>query len=422
MAEGLKNWAGNVAYSALAVHCPASVSEVQSLVACAKRVKALGTRHSFNSIADTNCDHVSTENLNRILQLDRDRMTVKVEGGISYGTLSQFLVLEGYALHNLASLPHISVAGACATATHGSGVRNGNLATAVCALELVTASGELLCIDENDPDFHGAVVNLGALGIVTSVTLRVQPTFQVRQFVYRNLPFASLESHFDTVASSAYSVSLFTCWNSEFIDQVWVKSTDLDRPVSDSLFGARLANVKMHPLPDHSAENCTDQLGDPGSWHERLAHFKMDFTPSSGEELQSEYIIPRQHAFAALSAINSIRDVIAPVLHVSEIRTVAADDLWLSSSYGRDSVCIHFTWKKMWDVVRAILPVLEEVLAPYEARPHWGKLFAMEADRVCGLYPKMDEFKALAGRLDPGGKFRNEFLDEKVFGLKPISR
>ena len=416
MAEGMENWARNVAFSAHTVHRPASVSEVQSLVAGATKVKALGTRHSFNSIADTEIDHVSTENLNRILDLDPDRMTVTVEGGIDYGTLNKHLYQMGYALHNLASLPHISVAGACSTATHGSGVKNGNLATAVCALEMVTSSGELLCLNESDPDFFGAVVNLGALGIVTSVTLRIRPAFQVRQFVSQNLPFSALEDNFDSIVSSAYSVSLFTCWNSDFIDQVWQKCTDMDRAVPESLFGATPATRKLHPLPDHPAEFCTEQLGVPGSWHERLAHFKMEFTPSSGEELQSEYIIPRHFAYAALSSINSVRDVIAPVLHVSEIRTAAADDIWLSSSYGRDVVCIHFTWKNMWDVVRTILPVLEEVLAPYEARPHWGKIFAMEADRVCGLYPKMDEFKALAVRLDPGGKFRNEFLDSKVFG------
>ena len=418
----MENWARNVVYSAHMVHRPASVSEVQSLVAGATKVKALGTRHSFNSIADTEFDHVSTENLNRVLHLDRDRMTVTVEGGISYGTLSTHLFEEGYALHNLASLPHISVAGACSTATHGSGVKNGNVATAVCALEMVTASGELLCLNESDPDFFGAVVNLGALGIVTSVTLRIQPAFQVRQFVYQNLPYSALEDNFDLIVSSAYSVSLFTCWNSDFIDQVWQKCTDMDRAVPESFFGATLATRKLHPLPDHPAEFCTEQLGIPGSWHERLAHFKMEFTPSSGDELQSEFIIPRHYAFAALSAINAIRDVISPVLHVSEIRTAAADDLWLSSSFGTDVVCIHFTWKKMWDVVRTILPVLEEVLAPYEARPHWGKLFAMEADRVCSLYPKMDEFMALMGRLDPGGKFRNEFLDQNVFGLTKTSQ
>ncbi len=416
MVEALQNWAKHYSFTAARVHRPHSVEEVQSLVSGASRVKPLGTRHSFNNIADTSDDLISTEHLNRIIEIDRDRMTVTVEGGISYGTLSKHLYLEGYALHNLASLPHISVAGACATATHGSGVRNGNLSTAVTALEIITASGEIVSFREGDPDFYGVVVNLGALGIITSMTLRILPAFQVRQFVYQNLPFAELSSHFDEVVSSAYSVSLFTTWTSDFVDQVWQKDTDLDRAIPSSLFGATLATRKLHPLPDHPADFCTEQLGVVGSWHQRLAHFKMEFTPSSGEELQSEYVVPRHHAFAALSAINLIRDVISPVLHVSEVRTACADSLWLSSSFERDVVCIHFTWKKNWAVVQVLLPIIEEVLAPFDARPHWGKLFAMGADRVCGLYPKMEEFKALASRLDLGGKFQNEYLDEKVFG------
>lgn len=416
MDEKLQNWARHHTFSALRVVAPTTVAEVQSLVSSATKVKALGTRHSFNNIADTSEDLISTEHLNRIIEIDRDRMTVTVEGGISYGTLSKHLYLEGFALPNLASLPHISVAGACATATHGSGVRNGNLATSVVALELVNASGELLSFEEGDPDFNGVVVNIGALGIVTSITLRILPAFQVRQYVYQNLPFAALDEHLETVLSSAYSVSLFTTWTSDFVDQVWQKDTDFDRSVPDSLFGASLAKTKLHPLPDHPADFCTDQLGVGGSWHERLAHFKMEFTPSSGEELQSEFIIPRHHAFEALSQINMIRDMISPVLHVSEIRTAAADDLWLSSSYGTDVVCIHFTWKKNWQVVHALLPVIEEVLAPFGARPHWGKLFLMGAEKVCPLYPRMDDFKAMAARLDPTGKFRNEYLIEKVFG------
>ena len=411
----LQNWSNHYKFTAERVHRPRSVAEVQTLVSGASHVKAIGTRHSFNNIADTVDDLISSEHLNRIINNDRDRMTVTVEGGISYGALAKHLYLEGLALHNLASLPHISVAGACATATHGSGVRNGNLSSAVVAMEIVTATGQIVSLRMGDPDFYGAVVNLGALGIVTSLTLRVLPAFQVRQFVYQNLPFGALSEHFDDVVSSAYSVSLFTTWTSDFVDQVWQKDTDLTRSVPDSLFGATLATRKLHPLPDHPADFCTEQLGVPGSWHERLAHFKMEFTPSSGEELQSEYIIPRHHAFEALSAINLIRDMISPVLHVSEVRTACADLLWLSSSYNQDVVCIHFTWKKNWAVVRTLLPIIEEVLAPFDARPHWGKLFAMGADRVCGLYPKMDEFKALAGRLDPSGKFRNEYLDEKVF-------
>ena len=415
MADNLQNWAKHLTYGAARVHRPNTVEEVQSIVAKATKIKALGTRHSFNNIADTDQDHLSTENLNQIIEIDRDRMTVTVEGGISYGTLSKHLYLEGLALHNLASLPHISVAGACATATHGSGVHNGNLGTAVTALELVTASGELVRYHQSSPDFNGVVVNIGALGIVTSITLKILPAFQVRQSVYQNLPFAQLKNHFDEIVSSAYSVSLFTTWSSDFIDQVWQKSIDLDREILQDLFGAKLATKKLHPLPDHSAENCTDQLGVPGSWHERLAHFKMDFTPSSGEELQSEYIIPRQHAFAALSAVNEIREAIAPLLHVSEIRTTSADELWLSSAFGHDVACIHFTWKKNWSAVKPLLPMIEHVLAPFEARPHWGKLFAMEASHVSQLYPRMISFKTLARELDPNGKFRNEFLVQKIF-------
>jgi xylitol oxidase len=416
MKDHLQNWAKNLTYSTEKVEVPTSVEDVQTFVSEASKIKALGTRHSFNNMADSADCLLSTEHLNRIIQIDRDRMTVTVEGGISYGTLSKHLYLEGYAIHNLASLPHISVAGACATATHGSGVKNGNLATAVVAIELVTASGELLSLTESDPEFYGAVVNIGALGIVTSLTLRILPAFQVRQFVYQNLPFSALEEHLEAVLSSAYSVSLFTTWSSDFIDQVWQKDTNLDRDIPATLYGATLATKKLHPLPDHPAEFCTEQLGVPGSWHERLAHFKMEFTPSSGDELQSEYIVPRELAFAALSSINVIRDMISPVLHVSEVRTAAADSHWLSSSYGTDVVCIHFTWKKNWAIVQTLLPVIEEVLAPYQARPHWGKLFSMRADKVGELYPKMDAFKSLAQRLDPTGKFRNEYLNEKVFG------
>ena len=416
MAERLQNWSRNLTYGSARVHRPTTVAEVQSLVAGASRVKALGTRHSFNSIADTSFDHVSTEGLTRVIEIDLDRMTVTVEGGISYGTLAKHLYLEGFALHNLASLPHISVAGACATATHGSGVGNGNLATAVVALELVTADGELIRYDSSQSDFCGAVVSLGALGIVTSMTLRIVPAFSVRQFVYQDLPFSALALHIEDILSSAYSVSLFTTWSSDFVDQVWQKCTDLDRSVPSELFGATMARRKLHPLPNHSAEHCTGQLGVPGSWHERLAHFKMEFTPSSGEELQSEFIVPFEHAFAALSAINAMRELIAPVLHVSEVRTAAADELWLSSSYGARVVCIHFTWRKEWERVRLLLPVIEAALAPFGARPHWGKLFSMGADAIGPLYPKMGEFRALAAKLDPTGKFRNDFLDEKVFG------
>src|SRR5687768_3173312 len=301
---------------------------------------------------------------------------VTIEGGVRYGPLCQYLQREGYALHNLASLPHISVAGACATATHGSGDSNGNLATAVTALEFVNARGELVALSqaEDGEQFQGTVVGLGGVGVITKLTLEVQPTFNMSQRVYENLPLTQLEDHFDEITSSAYSVSLFTDWQNASFNQVWVKrrvSDELAGAESSTFFGARPAHIHRHPIVTMSAENCTEQMGIPGPWYERLPHFRIGFTPSSGDELQTEYLIPRQYAVAAIQAINRLRDHIFPLLQISEIRTIAADALWMSPCYQQLCVAIHFTWVKDWQAVRQLLPLIEEQLAPFQARPHW---------------------------------------------------
>ncbi|MDP9845647.1 xylitol oxidase [Streptosporangium lutulentum] len=422
MTGRLTNWAGNITYDAARIHRPGSVEQLQKLVAKSDGVRALGTRHSFNEIADRpGGDLVSLEDLPSSTELDPARRTVTVGAGVRYGELSRWLHGEGYALHNLGSLPHISVAGACATATHGSGVGNGNLATAVSGLELVTADGEIVVLSrEKDGDrFAGAVVGLGALGVVTRVTLDVVPTFDVRQYVYENLPWARLEEHFEEIMSAAYSVSLFTGWNGPRIDQVWVKQR-VDEPgpwePAPRWLDATAAPADRHPLPGLSAVNCTAQMGVPGPWYDRLPHFRLDFTPSSGEELQSEYLLPRRHAIAALRALDGVREIVAPVLQVSEIRTVAADDLWMSPSYREDVVALHFTWKKDWPAVRRVLAVIEDLLEPFEARPHWGKLFVMGPERVRSLYERLPDFRRLLTDHDPTGKFRNAFVDERLFG------
>jgi xylitol oxidase len=420
-----ENWAGNYAYRAARRHRPETLAELQELVARSSQVRALGTRHSFNDIADTTEDLVSLERFDRVTALDRERRTVTVGAGIRYGTLCGYLHREGYALHNLASLPHISVAGACATATHGSGDQNGNLATAVTALEMVTSDGSLVNLSrERDGGqggpFAGVVVGLGGLGLVTALTLNIVPTYEVRQVVYENLPLARLEQHFEEITSAAYSVSLFTDWQGAHINQVWLKRRVEDNLTesADEWFGATLARRDLHPLAHMSAENCTPQRGVPGPWHERLPHFRMEFTPSSGEELQSEYLLPRQHAVAALNAIHSLREHIAPHLQISEVRTVAADDLWMSPCYRQACVGIHFTWKKDWPAVERLLPLIEERLAPFDARPHWGKLFTMAPERLRSLYPKLQlpEFRRLLRGYDPDGKFRNDFLDRYIGG------
>ncbi len=422
MINNPSNWAGNYLYRAAQIHAPETVEQVQELVIRSNKVKALGTRHSFNDIADSSGDLISLERFDKILGLDRERRTVTVEAGVRYGQLARWLHDAGYALHNLASLPHISVAGAVATATHGSGDRHGNLATAVSAMELVTGNGELMFLSrEHDREqFEGAVVGLGGLGVITKLTLDISPTFLMQQDVYENLPFTAVEDYYDELTSSLYSVSLFTNWQDSAFNQVWLKRHVLDGmsvKAEPELFGARLAINNLHPIATLSAENCTEQLGVCGPWFERLPHFRMEFTPSSGAELQSEYFIPRQHVFAALQAINSMREQIAPLLQISELRTIAADNLWMSPCYQQASVGIHFTWEQDWENVRNVLPKIEEALAPFHARPHWAKLFTMSPDRLQSLYEKLPDFRQLLQRYDLQGKFRNEYLDKYIFGM-----
>lgn len=414
-----RNWAGNHTYSAPMVAHPESVEELQELVAASDLVRALGSRHSFNDIADTAGTMAVLDRLDDDIIVDARNMTVTVSGGTRYGTLAAELQRRGFALHNLASLPHISVAGAVATGTHGSGDTNGNLATAVAGLEMVTADGSILSARRGDACFDGMVVGLGALGIVTRLTLDIEPSFQVRQSVFEHLGWDRVLDDFDEVTSSAYSLSLFTDWSGQTVQQGWLKSRHGDRePAGGAVgfFGGIPATVARHPLPGASGSNCTEQLDVPGPWSDRLAHFRMEFTPSKGDELQSEYLIPREHAVDALKAMRRLSHIVTPLLLVGEIRTIAADQLWLSPNYGRDGIGLHFTWLQNPAAVQAVLPLIEAELAPFAARPHWGKLFDAGAAAIAPLYPRFGDFRALADRLDPAGKFRNSFLERKVFG------
>jgi xylitol oxidase len=422
MIENPSNWAGNYTYQAPRFHRPKTVEQIQELVAHSIKLKALGTRHSFNDIADSPGDLLSLEHFNKIVALDHEHNTVTVEAGVRYGQLARWLHEKGYALHNLASLPHISVAGACSTATHGSGDRNGNLSTAVSAMEMVKADGELVLLsrEKDDEQFQGAVVGLGGLGVITKLTLNISPTFEMRQDLYENLPLAELQEHFDELFSSVYSVSLFTDWRTSTFNQIWLKRHLPDNAsihLDPELYRATLAINPLHPIAPLSAENCTEQMGVRGPWYERLPHFRMDFTPSSGEELQSEYLVPRQHAFEALRVINGLQQYIAPLLQISEIRSVAADDFWMSPCYQQDCIAVHFTWKKDWERVRYVLPMIEDQLAQFSARPHWAKLFTMSPARLQALYEKLPDYRQLLQHYDPQGKFRNAFLDRYIFGI-----
>jgi alditol oxidase len=416
MTEKLANWAGNVTFSAERFHRPSSLAELQFLVTRARQIRALGSGHSFNRLADTQGDLVTVAGLPRLIEVDTAKSAVTVSAGLTYGEVSAALNQAGRALRNLASLPHLSVGGACATGTHGSGDRNGNLATSVSAVEMVTADGDVVTAGrDTDPgSFPGVVVALGALGIVTRLTLDTVPAFDVRQYVYEDLPYEQVSEHFGQIVSSAYSVSLFTDWRSPRIRQAWLKrradAADAWAP-EPRWMGGRLADGPRNPVPGMSPANCTEQLGVPGPWHERLPHFRPAFTPSSGDELQSEYLLPRARAIDALHALQPIAGQIAPVLHISEIRTIAADELWLSPAHQRDTVAFHFTWIKDWTAVGPVLAQVEERLAPLQARPHWGKVFTMSPEAVRGAYPRLDDFRRLMCVYDPAGKFRNDLLD-----------
>jgi xylitol oxidase len=412
------NWGGNYHYSTKDVFLPATVSDVQDAIRSVAEVRTLGTRHSFNGIADSKIAQISTLKLSDVT-VDPKACTATVGAGICYGDLAVILDAEGFALHNMASLPHISIGGACATATHGSGMGSGNLSTAVTAIQFVTADGaiETLSRDKDGDRFAGAVVALGSLGVVTHVTLAIQPRYEMTQIVYQDLPFSELEHHLADIMGVGYSVSIFTDWQNGRAGEVWIKRR-VDQGGASTppprFHNATLASEKLHPLPGHAADACTDQLNIVGPWYERLPHFKMNFTPSSGYELQTEFFVPFDRGYQAIRAVETLRDSITPHLYITELRAIAADDLWMSMAYRRLSLGIHFTWKLEPDAVMNLLPRIEAKLAPYGARPHWAKIFTMNTAEIAPLYPRMQDFRTLAQQFDPQGKFQNRYIRDLV--------
>jgi alditol oxidase len=420
------NWAGNVAFSAPDFYRPAGVPELQHAVAQAGRIRVLGTGHSFNDMADSPGAQVSLAGLPPEVSVDSTARLARVAAGLSYAQVAVRLDAHGFALRNLASLPHISVAGATATATHGSGAANQNLAAAVAGLTLITHDGDVAEIRRGDDGFEGAVVHLGALGVVISLLLDLVPTFDVSQRVYESLPLAALDDHFTDLMAAGYSVSLFTDWRAPRLTQVWIKQrldpadpptppvprTPPTPPIPQaSWFTASPAATARNPVPGASPDACTQQLGVPGRWYDRLPHFRSEFKPSAGDELQSEYLLPVAHAVPALHILNEIRDHLAPVLQICEVRVIAADDLWLSTAYDRDSVAFHFTWIADAASVLPVVARLEQALAPFAPRPHWGKVFTTSPADLRVRYPRLPDFLALARRFDPPGKFRNPYTD-----------
>jgi xylitol oxidase len=408
----LHNWSGNIRYSTQRRAEPSSIEELQSLVAAHDRIRPHGSGHSFNRIADTAGVQVDVRKLPLPLEIE-DETHAALPAGARYGEVAAALHERGLALANLGSLPHISVAGACATATHGSGRGNGCLATSVTGVEFVRADGELVRWSEDDPEFDGAVVHLGALGIVTRLTLAVEPTYEIAQDVWADAPLDRVLEHYDDITSAAYSVSLFTGFeNRERIDHLWFKRRTPD-PIDAGEWGARPADADVHPIAGQDARAATPQQGIPGPWHERLPHFRASFTPSSGDEQQSEYFVPIEAGPAAIAAV--MRLDLAAVVQVAEFRTIAADDLWLSPFHDRPTAALHFTWHNDDEAVRHAVGLVEDALAPYDPRAHWGKVFRMAAADVRGHYPRLAEFRDLVDACDPNRKFGNDFLETYVY-------
>jgi xylitol oxidase len=403
----ITTWAGTHVFAAPALVEARSIDEVREVVAAGGRVRALGTRHSFHDLADTDGTLVTVTGIPADPVLDEERQQVTVGPGTRYGVLARWLEDRGWALHNLGSLPHISIGGAIATGTHGSGHVNGSLATAVRRLEYVDASGALVAVEAHDPDFPALVVGLGAYGIVVRVTLAIEPSYRMRQDVYSGLSWDALLADTDAVTGSAYSTSVFTMWGDD-VGDVWRKArADEAEPPEEWLDAYRRSDTASLV---GSTENLTEQLGVPGAWCDRLPHFRLDATPSNGDEIQSEYFVARSDAAGALSAVRALAAGIRPHLLVSELRTVRADDLWLSGAFGRDTLAIHFTWANHPEPVRALLPRIEEVLAPFGARPHWGKWHTMDADAVAAVVPRLADARAVFERLDPDARFANAHL------------
>jgi xylitol oxidase len=413
--SAVRNWAGNITFAAQALAYPQSLPEVQSIIRAARKVSVLGSGHSFNHIADSDDTLVSLQRLPRRVEINAKALSVTIDGGATYADIAPALHAAGFALANVASLPSITVAGAVATATHGSGDGNQNLSSAVSAFRLVLASGEIASFRRGDSDFEGAVVNLGALGVMSELTLGIHPTYDIRQNVYLDLPVSAAIENFDALMKRAYSVSLFTRWRGDLVDQIWIKDhAEAADPVAEIL-EARSATGPCHPIPGLDGSTCTEQMGIPGPWHERLFHFAIGNTASAGAEIQSEFFVARRDASAAFAALHAAQDRFSSALLVSEVRSVAADQLWLSSAYRQDTIGFHFTWRPEWAATIAAVEVVEAALEPFAPRPHWAKVSTLAPAKVQERFPKLQDFRNLAHRLDPAEKFRNRFVTDLLF-------
>ncbi|GAA1974774.1 D-arabinono-1,4-lactone oxidase [Microbacterium pumilum] len=404
-----RNWAGTYEYTAPQTVAASSVDDIRRVLAAPGRVRALGTRHSFTDLPDTTGTLVDVTGIPSEFSLDAESHAVTVTAGTRYGELALWLEERGWALRNMGSLPHINVGGASATGTHGSGDANPVLSASVRSLRYIGADAEVHEVRRGDTDFDALVVGLGAYGIVVTLTLDIRPSFRMRQDIYTGVSWDAALGDYSAVTGAGFSVSVFSRWEPDSIGPILVKTrleAD-DGAVPDAILdGVHAADES----PLGGGDNVTEGHGVPGPWLLRLPHFRLDREPSFGDEIQTEYFVARRHAADALRAVRALGDDIRPHLIVTELRTAAADDLWLSPAYQRDCVIIHFTWHNHRDGVWALLPPIEEALAPFDARPHWGKVHRFDRAAIERVHPRLADARAVFERLDPDGRFVNDHL------------
>lgn len=410
----MQNWAKNITFSSQNYIEIENLTQLQKVIESSNKLKVIGTGHSFSEIADTTGTLISLKNLDAEIEIDEKSQTVRVSAGTSYANLAKYLEKNGWALSNLASLGEITIAGAVMTGTHGSGSDNKVLSDSVVAIEMILASGDKFVIDRKDfAQFPGFVVSFGALGVFTKLTLKIVKSFSVKQVVYENIPIQSVLENFNEIFDRPYSASYFSNWSPKNTGQIWMKFLDNEKfsELQSNAYGGNLALTNQHPVKVNHPGNCTEQMGVAGKWLFRLPHFKLDSSPASGDEVQTEYLVDRDYVQGYINELTKIGEDIAARVYATEIRTMSSDDLWLSGAYGRETVGFHFTWKKTSEV-KDFLPVIENILGKNKGRPHWGKLFSTPRAQLIERYPKYEEFRQLIQKYDSGNKFRNKFIEQ----------
>ena len=410
----MQNWAKNITFSSQNYIEIENLTQLQKVIESSNKLKVVGTSHSFSEIADTTGTLISLKNLDSEIEIDEKSQTVKVSAGTSYANLAKYLEKNGWALSNLASLGEISIAGAVMTGTHGSGSNNKVLSDSVVAIEMILSSGDKFVIDrKNFAQFSGFVVSFGALAVFTKLTLKIVRSFSVKQVVYENVPIQSVLENFNEIFDRPYSASYFSNWSPKNTGQIWMKFLDDDKypELQSKAYGGNLALSNQHPVKVNDPGNCTEQMGVAGKWLFRLPHFRLNSSPASGDEVQTEYLVDRDHVQGYINELTKIGEDIAARVYATEIRTISSDDLWLSGAYGRETVGFHFTWKKSPEV-KDFLPEIENILGKNNGRPHWGKLFSTPRAQLIDRYPMYEEFRQLIQKYDSGNKFRNKFIEQ----------